>query len=157
MNRDSETATRAEHRLESVLRNTGAPDPRDLHRQHLRELRRADPEGYGDALAYYRGTLLPKVAADGSEPLVEWAAFGRLVAKLIRPGDAVRVAGDGLAEPLALDDDGRPVFSGELILHLPSGKGRALVISEPADPTPAQSATRALLVEGRRELTPTRP
>jgi hypothetical protein len=138
----------ADRRLDEALAREGAQDPRDFYRAHLRDLKQANPDGYAKAVAYYRDTLIPEVASGDVEPLEAWTEYGRRLAESLAPGRTVAVDASGRAHPYEA-----PVPRDRLVLHLPGGKGgRALVVGLPAELTPAQRATCAVLVEGKLKL-----
>ena len=136
----------ADRLLKEAMESLGIPDPRPLNREHLRQLQATNPTSYQEAVTYYREELLPQVAA-GSDPLAAWADFGRAITGLLVEGEAVSVSTSGAAQPYQA-----PAGPEELILHLPHGRGPARLISMPIRLSPAQAATLALLVEGRKQL-----
>jgi hypothetical protein len=141
--------TEADHRLEEALEREGARDPREFYRARLRELKGTDPEGYEKAVAYYRETLLPEIAAGDAEPLTAWTEYGRRLAAAVAPGRTVCVDGSGRAFPYE-----SPPSLDRLILHLPDEKGsRALLVGLPPVLTPAQRATYDVLIQGRQKPT----
>ena len=72
----------ADQRLQSALDERGARDPREFYRGQLRELREANPQGYDDAVRYYKDTLIPSIGSEGADPLVAWTEYGRQLATL---------------------------------------------------------------------------
>jgi hypothetical protein len=143
-----EQKRRADARLETRLEEAGLADPRDLYRARLRQLRARDASAFDRALAYYENELVPRVAEDG-DPVAEWLAYGKMLAALGGSGRVVRVDESGRAEP-ADDDDATG-----LLLFMPENTSEpAMVLSAPAHPSPAQSATVQLLAERRRDLAP---
>ena len=52
----------ADEILKAALEATGARDPREFYRDRLQELKQANPDGYREAVAYYRESLLPSIA-----------------------------------------------------------------------------------------------
>jgi len=140
-----EIATAADRALEAALAASGARDPREFYRERLRELKRARPEEYQTAVAYYTDTLLPTVAEGKAEPLVAWTEYGRRLAQALTPGNTVAIDPTGRSHPF---DGGGPE---ELILHLPYEKGApALLVGLPPELSPAQRATYDVLVSGKR-------
>ncbi len=131
-----------------ALAAAGARDPRDYYRDGLRELKRFNADGYGEAVAYYRKKLIPSIAQGDAEPLEAWRTYGLLIARLTSPGRTVAVDPRGHArayEP--------PAEVGDMILHLPSAKGaRVFVVGLPPNPSDAQTATCDWLALGRRAL-----
>lgn len=137
----------ADRRLEEALAAAGARDPREFYRERLRELKQANPDGYRDAVAYYRDTLIPRVARGDAPPLEAWTEYGRRLAEAAAPGRTVAVDGTGRAHPYDA-----PAAPDRLILHLPDDPGRALLVGLPAELTEAQRATYAVLVQGKQKL-----
>ena len=137
---------KADARFEAALAAAGARDPRDYYRSRLRELKRSNPRGYADAVAYYQSTLVPSIAERDADPLRAWREFGLRIAQLTAAGRTVAIDPAGrsrLFEPPGKADD--------MILHLPDARNRrALLVGLPPDPSPAQTATCNWLVEGRR-------
>lgn len=138
-----ELRQRANRRFERALEESGARDPRDFYRDRLRDLRARDEEAFLRAVEHYEQKLLPAVAEETSDPLVEWLEYGRLLAELTSPGKTVQIDPSGRAvayEP--------PVPHDHLVLHLPdSSRERAVPVGLPASLSPAQSATYQLLVK----------
>jgi len=141
-------AEAADKALEAALAETGARDPREFYRERLRELKRASSEAYDTAVAYYRDTLIPDVAAGKREALDAWTEYGRQLASALAPGRTVSIDATGLAHEYAGPEGNR------LVLHLPAEKGaRALLVGLPTKLSPAQRATYDVLVEGRQRAT----
>ncbi len=139
---------RADRALEGALERAGARDPREFYRERLRELKAANPEGYEDAVSYYRDSLIPDIASGGVEPIAAWTEYGRRLASALAPGRTVAVDGSGRAHPYET-----PAPPDRLILHLPDDKSaRALLVGLPPEPTPAQRAAYDVLVRGRQKL-----
>ena len=139
----------ADRRLESAVEEDGAWDPRVQYRELLRELRRASPEAYEEAVAYFRDELVPSIAQGEAEPLRAWREYGRLLAGLTAQGRTVALDRTGRAAPFTSDTS-----MDHLIVHLPESKGtRALLVSLPPKPSWAQQAAHDLLVAGKHRLT----
>ncbi len=137
----------ADERLEAALEKTGARDPRAVCRERLRQLKGVDEAAFEQALGHYRDRLVPAIAA-GEEPLTAWVEYGRTIARLTFRGSTVAIDRTGLAREYAT-----PADPEALVLHLPrGGKGRALLVAQPRDPSPAQQATCDLLVDGRATM-----
>lgn len=137
----------ADRRLEEALEARGARDPREFYRERLRALKERSSEGYQEAVAYYRDTLLPAVVGGSVDPLEAWTRYGRRLAEASAPGRTVAVDATGRAEPWS---DPPPLD--HLILHLPEDTGqRALLVGLPAELSPAQRATYDVLVAGRQK------
>jgi hypothetical protein len=135
---------RAEERLSAAVARAGIRDPRGYYRAVLRHLRDRDPEAFARATSHYEGELLSEVAA-GADPVAHWLDYGRLLCRELGPGRTVEVDATGRAR------DAGPVEAGiGLTLFLPDDAAAPpLVLLCPAAPTPAQTATLELLVEGR--------
>lgn len=133
----------ADRRLEETLERERIADPRESLRARLRALR--GTAHFDRAVAHYQEALLPGVANGTLDPLAAWLEYGRLIAGAA-PGREVAVDVDGrdgaeLADPASL------------LLHVPEERGAPVTpLRAPADPSPAQRATLALLVEGRTRL-----
>lgn len=137
---------RADARFEAALEQTGARDPREFYRQRMRELRERDPAAYRRAVEYFEQTLIPAVAAEGSDPLAEWLEYGCMIARLHTPGTTVQIDATGLAHDYA-----PPSPPDHLVLHLPtSARDAPLVVGLPGRLSPAQRASYDLLVGGSR-------
>ena len=138
---------RADRRLEEALAREGARDPREFYRERLRELKQSNPDGYAQAVAYYRDELLPQVADGDGEPLAAWTEYGRRLAEALAPGRTVAVDGTGRSHPYEA-----PAARDRLVLHFPDGKStRAILVGLPAELTPAQRATYDVLVSGKQK------
>lgn len=138
---------RANQLLEAALERTGALDPRPACRERLRALKGVDAAAFERAVGHYRDRLIPAIVA-GGEPFTAWVEYGRVIARLTCEGRTVAIDRTGLAREYAT-----PADPGALVLHLPKGgRGRALLVARPRDPSPAQQATRDLLVDGRSTL-----
>ena len=144
---DESLQTSATALFEEALAAAGTRDPREFYRERLRELKSANPEGYALAVAYFQGELIPSIAAGASEPITAWQAYGIRLAEWTRPGGPVEIDESGRAH--AHDP---PTAASRLILHLPEGKGRAIVVGLPSTLTAAQRATFDLLVAGKQKL-----
>ena len=138
----------ADRRFEAALDSSGARDPREFYREALRELREVNPVGYDRAVAHFQDVLVPSIANGESEPIGAWREYGRLIAEVTAPGRTVAIDATGRSFPFESD---APMD--RLVLHLPEGKGRrAILISLPTDPSPAQRATFELLARGKHRL-----
>jgi len=141
------TAT-ADRRLEEALQSEGARDPREFYRDRLRELKSLDGDGYRNAVAYYRETLIPEVASGAVDPLAAWTEYGRRLAESLASGRTVTIDATGRSHPYE-----PPPPRDHLILHLPEGAGgRAILVGLPPDPTPPQRAAYDVLVSGKQKL-----
>ena len=145
---DEGTRKEADRRFEEALDATGARDPRDFYRKALRELKERNPAGYDRAVNHFQTSLVPSIAAGEVEPLGAWREYGRLIAEVFEEGQTVAIDEVGKSLPY---DPGTPMDW--LVLHLPKGKGsRAILVSLPPEPSPAQRATYDLLVRGRHTI-----
>lgn len=151
LQRSATTSTereRAEAILASVLRETGARDPREFYRERLRELKERDPRAYSEAVRYYEDTLIPSIAAGGMAPLAAWTEYGRRLAELGTPGRTMAIDDTGKASPYVA-----PAATDALVLHLPKAAGgRAQLVGLPPELSDAQRATYDWLVQGRLKL-----
>lgn len=145
---NEEIREEADRRFEAARAASGARDPRDFYRQALRELKEVNPKGYEKAVAHFQDVLVPSIASGEVEPLGAWREYGRLIAELTGPGRTVAIDHTGRAEPYSPDS-----AMDRLVLHLPDDRrARALIVSLPPEPSPAQRATYRLLVEGKQRL-----
>ena len=136
----------ADRLLAEALEAAGARDPRDFYRDQLRELRGANSTGYEEAVAYYRDTLIPTVAAGDVNPLHAWTEYGRRLAVALAPGETVRIDESGRSHPYESPEEGG------LLLHMPSDSGtKALVVGLPPKLSSAQRATYDVLVAGKQK------
>lgn len=140
-----ERSAEADRALEAALEATGARDPREFYRERLRELKRAAPDEYETAVAYYRETLIPEVASGARDPLEAWTEYGRRLAAALAPGRTVSIDESGLAHEYRSPELDR------LVLHLPEDRGgRALLVGLPPELSDAQRAAYRVLVEGKQ-------
>jgi hypothetical protein len=149
--------SRAERRLAAALEAAGAADPRPALRERLRALRERAPDAFDRARAYYEDKVLPALAGGSEAPatsggengaLASWVAYGRFVGELDGPGRILFIDERGRArEPAEATTPDR------LVVHLPDDSGvAAFAVLVPVEPSPAQRAALALLVEGRLSL-----
>lgn len=142
---EREAREEADRRFADALGESGARDPRDFYRRAIRELRQANRPGYDRAVSHFQEVLVPSIANGEADPLWAWREYGRLIAEITAPGRTVAIDETGRARPF---DSDAPMEM--LVLHLPEGKGgRAILVSLPPTPSPAQRATYDLLVGGR--------
>jgi hypothetical protein len=143
-----EMRRQADQKFEEALERTGARDPREFYREALKELRAENPEGYDQAVRHFQEALVPAVARGGSQPLEAWREYGRLIAELTAPGRTVALDETGRSEAYRSD-----LPLDRLVLHLPEARGRrAILVSLPPQPSPAQRAAYNLLVAGKHTL-----
>lgn len=137
----------ADRRLEAALEETGARDPRAVCRERLRVLKGVDATAFEQAVGHYRDRLVPSIVA-GEEPFTAWVEYGRTIAGLTFAGRTVAIDRTGLAREYST-----PADPDVLVLHLAEGgRGRALLVAQPREPSAAQQATCDLLVDGRLQL-----
>lgn len=135
----------AERRFTEALSRSGGRDPREFYRSQLRALKAGDPSAFARGAAYYRDELIPGIAEDRTEPLLGWLEYGRFLAELTAEGTTVLVDESGRSHPWD-----PALGTASLVLHLPTDpKKRAILVGLPAELSPAQKATYALLVEGK--------
>lgn len=143
---DPQLRAAADRRFQEALARTAARDPRDFYRQRLRELRETKPAAYREAVAYFETRLIPRVAAELSDPLGEWLEYGRLLAELACAGRTVQIDPSGRAH-----DYTSPSSPDHLVLHLPhSSREPVRVVGLPSTLSRAQRATYDLLISGVR-------
>ncbi len=136
-------AAEAEEKLEAALQAEGARDPREFYRERLKELKQKSQEEYQNAVSYYRDVLLPSIASGEAHPLDAWTEYGRTLATALAPGRTVRIDASGKA--LSYESPNRA----DLVLQIPSGKGRAVLVALPSKLSRAQKATYDVLVRGK--------
>jgi hypothetical protein len=145
---DQTQRQRADARLDGALERAALRDPRPFFRDRLRLLKERDPAAFEEARRYAEEVLLPRVAAEGSDPVAEWFAYGERLSELGGHGRIVSVHPGGRARTLA-----PPPHPDHLVLHLPDdARTPALVLLAPRHLSPAQQATYDLLVEGKLAL-----
>ena len=138
---------RADELFEEALSEAGTRDPRAFYREQLKELKRADASRYEEAVTYYSDVLLPSIAEDERDPVTAWQEYGARLAEWTNPGRPVEIDGSGRSHPHE-----PPAAADRMVLHLPDGKGRAIVVALPRDLTPAQRATYDWMVSGERKI-----
>lgn len=138
---------RADARLEAALERDAVCDPRDFFRDRLRLLKERNPAAFDEARRYFAEEVLPRVAAEDSDPVREWFEYGRKLAELTAPGQLLEIDASGRARTSSGSLD-RTL----LVLHLPDdAREPALILNLPRGASPAQRATCDLLVWGRTE------
>ena len=136
----------AEARLAEALKRGEVQDPRGYLRERMRELKRSKPDAYEEAAGYYGDTLVPSIASGEADPILAWREFAKRIAELTAAGETVVIGPTGEAAPYSEETP-----KDRLVLHLPESRSwKALVVSMPAEPSPAQRATHELLVLGAR-------
>ena len=135
----------ADRRLQEALDASGSRDPREFYRERLRELKGSNADGYQNAVAYYRDTLIPQVASGDVAPLAAWAEYGRQLAEAVAEGRTVSIDASGRAHPY------EGAVEGRLIVHLPDdAKLRAILVGLPPELSPAQRSTYDVLISGKQ-------
>lgn len=142
----TDLTAQADKLLEEALERSNARDPREFYRERLRDLKLASPDGYAEAVAYYKDTLIPQVASGDADPMECWTEYGRRLATALARGRTVAVDRSGRAVPYEAPAGDR------LVLHLPDENGaRALLVGLPPDLSDAQRATYDVLVAGKHK------
>lgn len=147
----AELRRQADLRLDEALGRASVRDPRDSYRERLRLLREQEPLAFEEARRYYEETLVPRVAGQDSDPVLEWFEYGRFLAESTSAGKNARI--------VVVDQSGRandytpPPPLDHLILHIPDdNRTPVLPLSTPRQLTPPQQATFDLLVLGSRRI-----
>lgn len=139
---DAELRTRAEARLIEAAEAHALADPRPPFRERLRALREEDRATFDRAIRHYEENVLPELVR--SEPLSVWLEYGRYLATLSSAGSVVRIDETGRAAAWEATDPAG------LVLFLPDDNPvDVLVLFQPVQLSPAQTATLTLLVERR--------
>ncbi len=149
---DPDLKQAADARFDEALAASGARDPREHYRKRLKELRKANPPGYGKAVQYYEAETVPSIAEGRADPIQAWTDFGARLAEICAPGRVWAVDATGRRRPYEPPGD-----TADMILHLPEGRAPTFVVALPRDPTPSQMATFDWLVAGRRSVRGARP
>lgn len=145
---DEDTRKEADRRFEEARADSGARDPRDFYREALRDLKELNPAGYEEAVNHFQAVLVPSIASGQVDPLRAWREYGRLIAELTGPGRTVAIDETGRANPYSPE-----ITMDRLVLYIRDQKrSRALLVSLPPEPSPAQLATYHLLVKGKQRL-----
>jgi hypothetical protein len=145
---DQTAKAEADRRFEEAVETTGARDPRDFYRQALRDLKEPNPAGYARAVAHFQNVLVPGIVSGDLEPIGAWREYGRLIAEETAAGTTVEIDETGRSRPYSPDS-----AMSLLVLHLPDEKGaRAILVSLPPSPSPAQRASFELLVRGKHRV-----
>ncbi len=141
----SDLKARADARLETALQDVDRQDPRPLYRPALKYLRNRKPDAFAEALRHFEDELIPAVAGE-ADPLAEWLAYGRRLARALGDGRLLEIDSTGRARPVTDVEQARG-----LVLHVPDDAAApALALHHPKNPSTAQQATFELLVEGRQ-------
>jgi hypothetical protein len=132
----------ADERLLAARTATGAPDPRELHRDRLRKLKEINRPAYESAVRYFEKTLIPEIAVRGADPLDAWLEYGRYLASLFAEGQTVQIDRTGRSYLFRL-----PIPNDHLVLHIPTSvREPALAVRLPREMSEAQQTTYDLLV-----------
>lgn len=134
----------ADLRLTEALERSRARDTREEHRALMRELKSQSDAEYEKAVTDYRTRVVDAIVGGGADPVRVWLEFGCRLAERLRPGRPVVVSPEGRAVSFQ-----PPPSPDALILHLPEGKGRGVVVGAPREMSPAQRATVDLLALGK--------
>jgi hypothetical protein len=134
-------------RVDGLLANGFAArslsDSREEYRNLLRDLRVRDPAAYEKAARHYSSRVLSGIAA-GEDALEMWIDYGGFIGSLTETGTLMSIDATGRSAPY-----GVPFRDGDMVLFVPErGRNGAFVVVAPLEPSPAQSATVGLLVEG---------
>ncbi|MDH3732879.1 MAG: hypothetical protein OEU54_05060 [Gemmatimonadota bacterium] len=123
-----------------ALARHGLEDVQPLYRQLLLRLKNHDAAAYEEAVGRYLRDV--ESAVDSAEdPVAVWVAYGVWLAPRLAAGTLKAVDANGLA----IDAESPPPL-GPLLMHLPADpKTRGLVLAMPAEASPAQKETAALL------------
>ncbi len=139
---------KADRLLEAALEQRGLRDPRVVCRQNLRDLKQSQPRAYDEAVARYRDSLVPAVAAGEVDPMDAWIEYARFVAGLVAAGTTVVIDPSGRRQPCR-----QPSSTTDLVLHLPDALAdRAIPVALPTTLSRAQQASFDLLVSRRQKL-----
>jgi hypothetical protein len=125
---------------EDSLAAHGLADVQPLYRKLLVRLKSQDAAAYDEAVARYRDDV-EALVDDAEDPVAVWVGYGAWLAPRIAGGELMAVDENGRARPV-----GSPPPLGPMLMHLPNDtKERGLVLAMPAEPSPAQEETAALL------------
>ncbi|HEX6135976.1 MAG TPA: hypothetical protein VFZ24_18530 [Longimicrobiales bacterium] len=142
---DSDLRSRAEARLADAARARGLADPRPPFRERLRLLKQAHPAAFDRAIEHYEQRVLPALVEE--EPLPVWIEYGRFLGSLTAAGAVTAIDESGRATQWA------PAARASLVLFIPEDTASdVMILAQPAEPSPAQSATAALLVQRALKL-----
>lgn len=135
----------AERRTAEAFERSAWQDPRSDYRATLRRLREVDATAFESAVRDYETSVVARLGDPDVDPVAAWLQYGERLAGWIGAGRTVRIDANGRAEETDSIDN-EPT----LLLHLPSDEAApAIVVACPREPSAAQRATLALLVEGR--------
>jgi hypothetical protein len=136
---------RADARLRTALDDADQTDPRANYRPVLRYLKNTDDAAFRRVLRYFEETLVTAVAGE-ADPLTAWLEYGRVLAEELGSGRLLELDSTGRARGVTAVGQARG-----LVLFVPdAATAPVLVLRHPRTPSPAQVATRELLVQGRQ-------
>lgn len=147
-----ETKEAIERRTEEAFARSVWQDPRAEYRAMLRRLREQDATAFEGAVREYETIVVARLADRSVDPVEAWLSYGERLAGWVGGGRTVRIDAVGRAidtEPPATDSADRAPEPA-VLLHLPAVESApAIVVACPREPSAAQRATLALLVDGR--------
>lgn len=139
-----------ERRTEDAFARSAWQDPRVEYRAMLRRLREQDPAAFESAVRDYESAVVARLADAGVDPVEAWLSYGERLAGVVGGGRLVRIDAAGRALDRGSSDEDAAPSRPLLLLHLPAAESApAIVVACPREPTAAQEATLALLVDGR--------
>lgn len=139
-----------DRRSEEAFARSAWLDPRVDYRDLLRRLKEADAAAFASAVREYEAAVVERLADPAADPVAAWLGYGERLAAWLGGGRTVEIDAAGRAAEATA---GGPGERATLLLHLPADEGaRAIVVGAPREPSDAQRATLALLVEGRAAL-----
>lgn len=138
----------AERRSADAFARSGWADPRADYRAMLRRLREQSATLFSSAVADYEDAVVGRLSDAEADPVAAWLAYGVRLAGWAAGGRTVRIDAEGRRSDTTGGFD-----TPSLLLQLPAEEsGRAMVVAAPREPSAAQAATIALLVDGRLAL-----
>jgi hypothetical protein len=139
-----------DRRSEDAFARSTWLDPRADYRDLLRRLKESDTAAFASAVREYEAAVVERLADPAADPVAAWLGYGVRLAGWLGGGRTVEIDAAGRAAEMGAIDRAERAT---LLLHLPAAEGaRAIVIASPREPSEAQRATLALLVEGRAAL-----
>jgi len=125
---------------QQALAKSGLSDVQPLYRSLLVQLKKRDGARYEAAVLRYTSDV---ESADPEAVLNAWVTYGAWLATELAPGQLVSIDENGRSRELS----GPPPL-GTLLMHVPDdARVRALVVTRPAKPSPAQHETMTLLCD----------
>ena len=139
-----------DRRSEEAFAGSAWLDPRADYRELLRRLKEADAVAFASAVREYEAGVVERLADPTADPVAAWLGYGERLAARLGRGRTVEIDAEGRAADATAAG---PAEHATLLLHLPADESaRAIVVGAPREPSHAQRATLALLVEGRAAL-----